>query len=122
MISQDPSNNYIGADNELIITGAGGTITFDNLSPAIDITKILNQNVGLGSNTEQSTHLLVKDTDGWMIGTSPLYLVEMTKIPDKDNEDEPPRFPIPTPTWLPYSGIRSIHHIIHSLSLFQIFQ
>ena len=69
------------------------------MSPAIDITKILNQNVSLGNNVNQSISLMLTAPAFWETGTSPLYLVEMKKILDKD-EDEPP-FPIPTPTWPP---------------------
>ena len=95
---QNPKNNYIWADNILTITGFNGVKTVTNLSKAINIKTILDQNVSLGNNKEQSIHFVVTDTDGVFIGTSPLYLVEMLKIryKDYDTNNEPP-FPIPIP-------------------------
>ncbi|WP_048080198.1 right-handed parallel beta-helix repeat-containing protein [Methanobacterium arcticum] len=73
--TEDPSINEIWADSELDIIGANGTLEVRGTQSAIDITDILDQNVYFGTS-DQSIHLVLTDTDGGFIATSPLYLVQ----------------------------------------------
>ncbi|AUB54879.1 hypothetical protein BK007_01830 [Methanobacterium subterraneum] len=86
----------IRADNILTIIGPKGEKTVEGTQAALDITDILDENASL-----QTLHLILKDTDGGFIATSPLYIVQKTL--DKEDPDEPPLFPIPIPIYPPLS-------------------
>ena len=87
------------ANNILTITGPNGGKRVEGTQAALDITDILDENVGI-----QTLHLVLKDTDGGFIGTSPLYIVQMTL--DRQDLELRPLFPCPTPTWppVPWNG------------------
>jgi hypothetical protein len=88
----------IRANNILNITGPNGIKQVVGMQPALDITNIL-ENAGI-----QTLHLVLKDTDGGFIETSPLYIVQKTL--DRNDLELPPLFPCPIPTWppLPWNG------------------
>lgn len=84
----------IMADNILTITGPNGTKTVEGKQAALDITDILDNNEGL-----QTLHLVLTDTNGGWIMTSPLYIVQKTL--DRQDLELPRLFPCPAPTWPP---------------------
>jgi hypothetical protein len=86
--SNDNSLADIAADNILTITGPNGEKTVEGTQAALNITDILKRYTSL-----QTLHLVLKDTDGGFIGTSPLYIVQTTL--KKQKGVLPQSFPIP---------------------------
>ena len=86
----------ITADNILTITGPNGQKIVEGTQEALDITDILNEDLGL-----QILYIELKDTDGGWIQTSPLYIVQKTL--DRQDLELPRLFPCPAPFWPPTS-------------------
>lgn len=84
----------IYADNILTIKGPNGEKTVKGTREYLDITDILDPHAII-----QSLYLELKDTDGYFIGTSPLYILQT--IYERKEIKLPPLFPCPAPTWPP---------------------